>query len=392
MIIFRCFRIFPIFAVLVIYSAVNAHALVIFFNGQLDYIQYDKGGVYSGTAINTDFVGGIDDDDTNGYISDGSTSTSFGCCIAAGGLSVTNDMALSAEDVAFLNGAAGSVQYAEGDVVDVINIEGDKTTDSGGRIEIGISYILPSDSFDNEDPSNYPIDQNKIELAFFFIYEEDDSGNDLYSAGGKIIASSSSAEAEFAVTVTDPELTATVMPSYDGNPTYWTFGWRFTANTKMTVKSLGMYDWGEVPDGLMNPHEVGLWTDDGTLLTSVHFNAGDGLLFGRFRYLPVREVVLYSGQTYRIGATYVDNSIDRLDIDVFPIDDHVFNPALTRESAASTSSVNIDPGLTFPSNIGEFGQGPGTPNWSILGPSFQLIVFHETNTKTMPWIPLLLFN
>jgi hypothetical protein len=198
--------------------------------------------------------------------------------------------------------------------------------------------------------------------------------------------------AEFAVTVTDPELVATVMPSYEGNPTYWTFGWRFTTNKKMTVTSLGLYDWGEVPDGLMNSHEIGLWTDDGNLLTSVLFNAGDGLLLGRFRYLPISSIVLGSGQTYRIGATYVDNSIDKLDMDVFPIDDHVFNPALTRESAASAYSVNIDPGLAFPSNAGEWGQGPGKPNISILGPSFQFIVVPGPNTKPMPWIPLLLFD
>ena len=190
MFIFRSVRIFLICAVTVIYCALSAHASVIFFSGQLDYIELDTGGVYSGTAIDTDFVGSIDDDDANGFISDGDTYTSFGCCIAAGGLSVTNDMALTAEDAAFLNEVAGSVQYSEGDVVDSINIEGDKITSSGGRIEIGITYILSSDSFDNEDLSNYPVEQSEIDLALFFIFEEDDLGTDIYSAGGKIITSS----------------------------------------------------------------------------------------------------------------------------------------------------------------------------------------------------------
>ena len=197
--------------------------------------------------------------------------------------------------------------------------------------------------------------------------------------------------AEFAVTVTVPELLATVMPSYEGNPTYWTFGWRFTTNTNMTVTSLGLYDWGEVPDGLINPHDIGLWTDDGTLLTSASFNAGDGLLLGRFRYLPISSIVLGSGQTYRIGATYVDNSIDKLDIDVFPIDDHVFNLALTRESAAWTHSVNIDPGLAFPNNTGEWRLGSGE-NISIIGPGFQFIGITESNINPVPWIKLLLLD
>ena len=191
MIILRSIRIFLFFFVTVIYCALNAHASVIFFSGQLDYIELDTGGIYSGTVIDTDFVGSIDDNDANGFISDGETYTSFGCCIAAGGLSVTNDMALTADDAAFLNEVAGSVQYSEGDVVDSINIEGDKFTSSGGRIEIGITYILSSDSFDNEDLSNYPVEQSEIDLALFFIFEEDDLGTDIYSAGGKITASSS---------------------------------------------------------------------------------------------------------------------------------------------------------------------------------------------------------
>jgi hypothetical protein len=183
----RTIKVFSICAIILFIGITIVQASEITFNGQLDYIQIDAGGgVYSGVAIGADFNGSIDDVDATGFITDGTTLTSFDCCISAGGLSVTNNMVLSADEATFLNGIIGSLQYNDGDIVDVIDIEGDKTTGSGGRIEIGISYILPADSFDNDDLSNYPVNQNDIELALFFIYEEDNIGQDIYSAGGQI--------------------------------------------------------------------------------------------------------------------------------------------------------------------------------------------------------------
>ena len=183
----RTIKAFSTFVIFFFIGITIVQAADVNFNGQLDYIQIDEGGgVYSGVSIGTDFNGIIDDVDATGFISDGTTLTSFGCCIAAGRLSVTNNMVLSADDATFLNEIIGSLRYNDGDIVDVINIEGDKTTSSGGRIEIGISYILPSNSFDNDDLSNYPVNQADIELALFFIYEEDNVGQDIYSAGGQI--------------------------------------------------------------------------------------------------------------------------------------------------------------------------------------------------------------
>ena len=195
MFFFRDIRIMIICAIILMVGSTNTQASIINFKGQLDFIQIDQGGgVYSGVAIGTDFIGIIDDVDATGFISDGTTLTSFGCCIAAGRLSVTNNMVLSADDATFLNEIIGSLRYNDGDIVDVINIEGDKTTSSGGRIEIGISYILSSNSFDNDDLSNYPVNQADIDLALFFIYEEDNVGQDIYSAGGQIQEPSSCIE------------------------------------------------------------------------------------------------------------------------------------------------------------------------------------------------------
>lgn len=187
MIYSRNIRIFIFLVITLIFGSLSAQASIVNFSGQLDYIQLDQGGgVYSGVAIGTGFLGSIEDTDANGYISDGTTLTPFGCCIAAGGLNVTNDMILTEEDAAFLNSVMGSSQYSPGDRVDIIDIEGDSNTLSGGRIEIGLSYVFNSSTFSNDDLSNYPFSADDVELALFFIFEENASGEDIYSAAGQI--------------------------------------------------------------------------------------------------------------------------------------------------------------------------------------------------------------
>lgn len=173
-------------AAIFFFSVLNINAAVISFDGQLDYIEYDHGGAYSEVSIGTEFFGGIDDANGSGFITDGVNVTSFDSQIAAGGLIITNDMMLSTEDADFLNTIAGSQGYTAGDIVDAVNIEGDATTVGGGRIEVGLTYILPHNSFDDNDLSNYPVNIDDVELALFFIYEEDNRGNDIYSAGGRI--------------------------------------------------------------------------------------------------------------------------------------------------------------------------------------------------------------
>ena len=163
-----------------------AQAAPVSFNGKLSFVEIDTGGVYSGTSLGTDFSGVIDDEYFDGHITQGTILTNFGCCIAAGGLSIDNDIILVEEDANFLNSILGVSQYSAGDMVDGVNIEGDALTSSGGRIEIGLSYILDSNSFFNTDLSNYPFDPANVEVALFFIFEEDSTGTEVYSAGGPI--------------------------------------------------------------------------------------------------------------------------------------------------------------------------------------------------------------
>ena len=163
-----------------------AQATVVTFSGQLDVVQIDLGGaVYSGVPIGTNFFGSINDVTANGFISDGSTLTTFGCCIAAGGLGVGNDEALDASEAAFLNSLTGS-SFVAGDLIDGINIEGDTLTSGGGRIEIGLSYVFDSLAFSDDSLGNYPPELSDVLVALFFIAEFDSQEALIYSAVGEL--------------------------------------------------------------------------------------------------------------------------------------------------------------------------------------------------------------
>lgn len=168
--------------------ATTANAAAINFSGPLSIIDTDLGtAVYSGVAVGTTFTGTIDDVTFSGSITDGTTGTSFGCCIAAGGLGLTNNIVLFADDADFLNQVAGAPLFSENDVVDSADIEGDATTAGDGRIEVGVSYILRPDAFDDENPvGNYPFDPADILLMLFFIVEENSSDVEIYNAVGRV--------------------------------------------------------------------------------------------------------------------------------------------------------------------------------------------------------------
>ena len=182
-----------LFAIVLIVSPLNARAEVINFSGQLGYITSNTGGaVYSGSSIGPNFIGSIDDATANGSISDGTKVTSFGCCIAAGGLSVSNNSVLNATDTTLLNSLIGSSMFSQGDLIDSINIEGDVTTAGGGRIEIGLSYVFDRATFADASPGNYPFDQNNILVSLYFIAEFDSLGKEIYHAVGKLSSIGSS--------------------------------------------------------------------------------------------------------------------------------------------------------------------------------------------------------
>ena len=162
------------------------------FAGNLDDVQLDLGGaVYSGVSEGTAFSGVIDDVTADGEITGGGISTSFSCCIAAGALELSDNVTVTAEIIDELSMLPGLPTLSLGDMVDLIDLEGDETTPGGGRIEVGLSFVLKPDAFDSEDLSNYPFDSADLLFTLFFIVEEGPSSpsmpdNDIYAALGVV--------------------------------------------------------------------------------------------------------------------------------------------------------------------------------------------------------------
>ena len=68
-------------------------------------------------------------------------------------------------------------------------------------------------------------------------------------------------------------------------------GWQFSIAGSSAITQLGVFDAGG--DGLINPHQVGLWRIDGTLLASATVPAGTAApLVDGYRYVSITPVVL----------------------------------------------------------------------------------------------------
>jgi len=81
-----------------------------------------------------------------------------------------------------------------------------------------------------------------------------------------------------------------------------TCGWEFTPQIDILVTELGFYDF--LGDGLSIRHDVGIWNEEGLLLTLARVPAGTGApLVGEYRYAPAPQVLLLTGHSYVVGAT-----------------------------------------------------------------------------------------
>lgn len=110
-----------------------------------------------------------------------------------------------------------------------------------------------------------------------------------------------------------PIMTAPGSSSFSNDP--FVIGFEFTVNHDSEyATALGW--WDEDGDGLTTDHEVGLWSNDGTLLGSVIVPAGDsGVLIGEYRYVALDTAVFLAvGQSYVIaGKTTAAESYFRFD-------------------------------------------------------------------------------
>ncbi len=83
----------------------------------------------------------------------------------------------------------------------------------------------------------------------------------------------------------------------------WVLGYSFKVTNATNVVSLGV--WDHDGDGLIQGHQVGLWSATGTLLASTTVMAGSGaILDSGFRFNDIGAVALAAGQIYYVAATF----------------------------------------------------------------------------------------
>lgn len=99
-----------------------------------------------------------------------------------------------------------------------------------------------------------------------------------------------------------------------------TIGFEFTPNETIIVDQLGIFDSGQ--DGLAESHLVGLWDENGNLLTSVVVASGTTApLIDLHRYAAIVPLALTAGANYFVGAYHVDFSDTPTDGDLSPLVD-----------------------------------------------------------------------
>ena len=155
-----------------------------------------------------------------------------------------------------------------------------------------------------------------------------------------------------------------------------THGWQFTVNETIEVTHLGLYD--RLQNGFAIEHPVGLWDEEGTLLTSVVMSPGDGdELIRNFRYVDITEdagdgVILTAGIMYTIGfysATF-NQSDGMVLFDGF----HTIDPAIDYVGFGVSDFTN---GLEMPTGRDKFDLHRWGPNFqfnAVPGPPAALLL------------------
>lgn len=160
-------------------------------------------------------------------------------------------------------------------------------------------------------------------------------------------------------------------------------GIQFTANTEISVTSLGYYDFGD--DGFLSSHLVGIFDSNGVLLGSTTLAAGTGAtLVGDFRYQTIAPIILSEGETYVMAATTNGNldpwayGVPGTTITGFSVD-----PAITISPNAALFLYQADNILRDPTN---------TAGYTIYaGPNVMGDAVPEPATGSLMGMPLLAF-
>jgi hypothetical protein len=133
-------------------------------------------------------------------------------------------------------------------------------------------------------------------------------------------------------------------------------GWRFTVSSPIKVTHLGVFNDGS----LDSDHQVGIWDDTMTLLTSNTVTPGGSTQIGQFNYEPSPAANLVPGVTYTAGAMYTatDN------------DSYISSPSSITTAPEITVIQGVFPsagslGFVFPTN--------NSTNLGRYGPNFLFV-------------------
>jgi len=169
--------------------------------------------------------------------------------------------------------------------------------------------------------------------------------------------------------------------SFDGDD--WVLGFSFIVNNPITVTELGVYDY--MNDGLIDSHQVALFSSDGNVLSQITINAGtSGTLSNNFRFGSTNPVALEQGDIYYIGAYYPSsNSSDWSLSDPYAHAFESFNIAsqITFEDRRYEVEWDGTGDLPFPQLLGDPGMDFG---YGYFGPNFKFTATPETGTTIVP--------
>ncbi|MCP5523744.1 MAG: immunoglobulin domain-containing protein [Verrucomicrobiales bacterium] len=150
----------------------------------------------------------------------------------------------------------------------------------------------------------------------------------------------------------------------------YTLGWQFQVNQDMSITTLGVH----VLDVWSHHHQVGLWTDSGTLLASVTVTSTDPE-YNQVRWAPLdTPLPLSAGQVYRIGANYPGPT------DLF----HYLASSVTMAPVVSYlhSANSADDGFRFPDNLSSADCGFCGPNFEFAITTGQPVLINQPSSRT----------
>lgn len=151
-------------------------------------------------------------------------------------------------------------------------------------------------------------------------------------------------------------------------------GWRFIANTPITVTHLGVFD--DFGNGLQGDYPVALYRDSDQSLIAFGNVASQTAnpLIGLFRYVDTTDVTLVPGSSYSV-CLFARRFFHHDSADV-ATSENVVTPAITLQGRAYKGGVSD---MVYPSMSGES---------FLYGPNFLFVPEPSTSTLAILAIPL----